>query len=226
MGGIRLRMELDRVPLWRGDDVSIKQLMDDFATYLYLPRLRAPDVLLAAIRDGLSLLTWKTETFAYAQGKDEATGRYLGLAAGQLVSIQTESDSLLVKPEVASRQIEEDERKTRAADQEPGAKPPEVAEGFAEEGAKPLGKDRTTPAPPVYRRFYGSVNLDPLRVSRDASQIADEVIQHLTKLIGADVKITLEIQARFEQGVSDKTVRDVTENCRTLRFDTYGFEEE
>ena len=32
MGGVRLRMELDRVPLWRGDDVPVKQLMEDFAT--------------------------------------------------------------------------------------------------------------------------------------------------------------------------------------------------
>ena len=27
----RLRMELDRVPLWRGDHVSIKQIVEDFA---------------------------------------------------------------------------------------------------------------------------------------------------------------------------------------------------
>src|SRR5690606_25763702 len=40
MGGVRLRLELDRVPLWRGNDVLVKQLVEDFATYLYLPRLR------------------------------------------------------------------------------------------------------------------------------------------------------------------------------------------
>ena len=34
----RLRMELDRVPLWRGDHVAIKQLVEDFGRYLYLPR--------------------------------------------------------------------------------------------------------------------------------------------------------------------------------------------
>jgi predicted AAA+ superfamily ATPase len=33
----RLRMELDRVPLWRGDHVAVKQLIEDFARYLYLP---------------------------------------------------------------------------------------------------------------------------------------------------------------------------------------------
>ncbi len=59
-----------------------------------------------------------------------------------------------------------------------------------------------------------------------AGRIADEVIQHLTKLVGADVRVTLEIQAQLQDGASDKTIRDVTENCRTLRFDTFGFEEE
>ena len=70
------------------------------------------------------------------------------------------------------------------------------------------------------------MQLDSLRVGRDAGRIADEVIQHLTKLIGADVQVTLEIQARLQQGASEKTIRDVTENCRTLRFDSFGFEEE
>lgn len=55
--GTRLRMELDRVPLWRGDHVAVKQLAEDFARDLYLPRLKDPTVLLQAIRDGVSLLT-------------------------------------------------------------------------------------------------------------------------------------------------------------------------
>ncbi len=39
MGGNMLRLELDRIPLWRGDHVSPKPLADDMAKYLYLPRL-------------------------------------------------------------------------------------------------------------------------------------------------------------------------------------------
>src|SRR5260370_6957941 len=64
--GTNLRLELDKVPLWRGDSVSVKQLADDFAQYLYLPRLRDTDVLLAAVRDGVPSLTWERETSAYA----------------------------------------------------------------------------------------------------------------------------------------------------------------
>jgi len=71
------------------------------------------------------------------------------------------------------------------------------------------------PAPP--RRFYGAVSLDAIRTGRDAAQIADEVIQHLTKLLGAKVEITLEIQAEVPNGVPEDVVRTVTENCRTLQ---------
>jgi hypothetical protein len=64
------------VPLWRGDHVGVKQLADDMAKYLYLPRLRDEDVLLAAFRSGLECLTWQIETFAYAEGWDEVRHRY------------------------------------------------------------------------------------------------------------------------------------------------------
>ena len=70
----RLRMELDRVPLWRGDHVAIKQLVEDFARYLYLPRLKDSAVLLEAIREGLRLLTWSQDFFAYAESFDELSG--------------------------------------------------------------------------------------------------------------------------------------------------------
>ena len=52
--------------------VAVKQLVEDFARYLYLPRLAGPEVLVQAIRDGVALLTWRADTFAYAEGYDEA----------------------------------------------------------------------------------------------------------------------------------------------------------
>ena len=52
LAGTMLRMEMDKIPLWRGDHVAVKQLVDDFARYIYLPRLRDSSVLLDAIRIG------------------------------------------------------------------------------------------------------------------------------------------------------------------------------
>jgi hypothetical protein len=87
----RLRMELDRVPLWRGDHVAIKQLVDDFARYVYLPRLKDPSVLVDAIGSGLALLTWEYDSFAFADSYDAAAGRYRGLQYGRQVTIVDEN---------------------------------------------------------------------------------------------------------------------------------------
>jgi hypothetical protein len=75
-------------------------------------------------------------------------------------------------------------------------------------------------------RFHGSVDLDPARVGRDASRIAEEVIAHLTSIVGSSVKVTLEIEATIPQGAPDNVVRTVTENARTLKFNVQGFETE
>ncbi len=227
LGGIRLRHELDRVPLWRGDHVGVKQLAEDVARYLYLPRLKDEDVLVAAIRDGVGQLTWKTDTFAYAEGWDEQRKRYKGLRTGANVRVLIDEQSLIVKPDVAARQIEAD---TTQPTPPPGGTGQMGGAGTGGTGGAPT-KTGTgmgagpEPPPPVLRRFHGSVKLDPVRVGRDASKIAEEVIQHLSGVVGANVEVTLEIQANLPDGASDKMVRDVTENCRTLKFDAYGFEE-
>ena len=68
--------------------------------------------------------------------------------------------------------------------------------------------------------------MDPTRVGRDAGQVADEVIAHLAGLLGADVRLTLEIEANIPDGAPEQVVRTVTENSRTLNFDDSGFETE
>ena len=78
---------------------------------------------------------------------------------------------------------------------------------------------------PIPKRFFGSVKLDAARLNRDAAQVSAEVIQHLTALLGAEVEITLEIQAHVESGIPDNIVRPVSENCKTLKFRDQGFEE-
>jgi len=52
------------------------------------------------------------------------------------------------------------------------------------------------------------------------------VIAHLSGLVSAKVKVTLEVEAEIPSGVSDQVVRTVTENSRTLKFTSQGFERE
>ena len=90
-------------------------------------------------------------------------------------------------------------------------------------GAGPL------PFPPPAaqpKRFHGTANLDPTRVGRDAGRIADEVVAHLVGLVGSKVKVTLEIEAELPNGTPENVVRTVTENSRTLKFTSKGFEKE
>ena len=70
------------------------------------------------------------------------------------------------------------------------------------------------------------MELDPERVGYHASQIGDEVIKHLVGLVSAGVKVTLEIEAEIPDGTPENIVRTVTENSRTLKFISHGFEEE
>lgn len=71
-----------------------------------------------------------------------------------------------------------------------------------------------------------SVGLDPNRIGRDAGRIAEEVVQHLSTLPGAEVEVLLEVQIRVPDGIDEGTVRTVSESCNTLRFRSHHFEGE
>lgn len=229
LGATVLRKYLDEVPLWRGDNVAIKQVIEDFGRYLYLPRIAGPEVLVQAIRDGVELLTWPSDTFAYAESHDETAGRYRGLRGGRTLTVSDDDPGLLVKPDVARRQLDAE---TQPPAPGPGAGPSPGAGGATggtgtttEGGAVPSGGTSGTPAP-VSRRYHGTIRLDPTRVGRDASRIAEEVIAHLAGQAGAEVTVILEIEAQLPNGANDQLVRTVTENSRTLKFTSHGFESE
>jgi hypothetical protein len=215
--GVRLRMDLDRVPLWRGEHVTLKQLWSDYSQYLYLPRLRDSAVLLDAIRSGIALLTWSTDTFAYASAYDEQSGRYVGLAAAEHTAVVLDATAVVVKAEAAARQFGEAEGQPGTqAPQPPGPRP----------GAELIGP---SPEPGLTepllapRRFYGRVSVDPVRMLRDLGDIAESIVKQLGRA-DASVTITVEIEATAEGGFTEEVRRAVDENARTLKFDTHEFE--
>jgi predicted AAA+ superfamily ATPase len=219
----RLRMELDRL-LWRdGNHVPVNQLVEDFAKYVYLPRLKDPSVLLKSISDGVSLLTWAQDGVGLADSFDAVAARYRGLRGGTVDLLHDpHSDVLVVKPEIAYKQMTSEA--LSASPQAPGSP---VIPGNVVGGT---GTESTIPSPPPQasrpKRFHGSVELDATRAGRDAGKIAEEIISHLSGLMGAEVKVTLEIEAQIPDGAPDNVVRTVTENSRTLKFKTQGFESE
>jgi hypothetical protein len=140
----------------------------------------------------------------------------VGLRAGELVNPLLDGRSVLVQPDIAARQLEAERRPSPYPTPEPS---PTVKNG--EDGSAVA-----EPLKVLHRRFHGSVELDPIRVSRDAGQAAGEVIQHLTTQPGAKVQVTLEVSADLPEGAPETLVWIVTENCKTLRFRSSAFEEE
>lgn len=229
-----LRMELDRV-LWRDKDhIQVKQLWEYLCSYCYLPRLSGYDVLEGAIRQGLGL----DEYFGIAAGYSD--GRYLELTLGKQKAVVNGSD-VLVRPEVARRQIEADEAAARAA-----AAVPEQSEGAGgydfvfdpgsetvETVTHPNGRTSTVTtvegriveAPRPKTAFRMTAKIDNTRVNRSIQTIMDEVVSQLNQLDGAEVELSFEVRARVGSGIPVPAVRAISENCRTMGYDDFGFTE-
>jgi hypothetical protein len=203
-------------------------LVEDFARYPYLQRLRDTDVLLGAESDGVSSVTWRTETFGFAEAFDEVGGCYLGLRGGQVLAFGPDAVGLLVRSSVADLQLEADCPKPQLGvlgSAKPLVDPIASTGGgksstSSSEGGSALG----TSTPPTH--FFGSVKVDAARISRDVGTIANEIIQHLASLPNSEIVVTVEIHARVPSGVPEHIVRTVSENCRTLKFTSQGFEKE
>lgn len=230
MAGTRLRLETDRVPLWRANDVGVEQLVDGFATYLYLQRVNNAQVIVDAIQDGVNRTTWSLDTLAYADYYDATANRYRGLEAGWRDTVQLNGHSVLVKPGVAVVQ-QQKEAAASAGSGSSGGGTTETGETGNGSGATHGGgagtatAGETTTAKKALRRLHAEVELKGTRLSRDVDQIASAAVQHLTSPIGSKVTAIVEVNGEISSGAPDNLVRTVTENSRTLKFEKTGLEE-
>ena len=229
MAGTTLRLHLDKIPLWRGEHVSVRQLAEDFATYLYLPKLLDEQVLFQAIKDGLKglgTLVINQETFAFATGFNEASKQYIGLQVPLTETALHDSNALLVKPEVAIYQISQQVSPGGVS----GVRDPGMSGGSGITGGVTVqggsGGLVEHPAQPsaLPRRFFGVRKIDSLHANRDISSIINEIVFHIQKQKNAGLELTLEIRADIPEGADEGLVRTVSENCRTLKFDSFEFE--
>jgi hypothetical protein len=220
-GGVRVRMDLDRIPLWtERNDVSVEALWKNYSQLLYLPRLATAAVLNEAISNGVSNLDWKEETFAYAEGY--ADDKWVGLTTAEIVTPRP--GGLVVSSEAASGQM---------------ASEPEPAGSGATAGGEPGG---TGPAGPAVTggtggaaptgasgaqhptRYYGKFKLDPVRAIRQMEDILTSIVNQLARADGASTSIVVEINSE-STGFDDAVKRTVTENANHLGVQAQEFEE-
>lgn len=193
--------------------LSIAEVREWFAAYVYLPKLRDPSVLESAIAEGVS---GADPQFGYADGFDAATGRYHDLYYGRMAPTSFAADALLVRGNAARAQQDE---------VVPVPQPTGADTSFP-----PAGDRGHPPAPPSEpaqpTRFFGSVDLDPARPIRSFETIFNAVIAQLQSANGTTVKLTLEIEAQARDGFIEADVGVVRDNAKQLKFKTEstGFE--
>lgn len=125
-----------------------------------------------------------------------------------------DSDSVIVQPAIAEKQLAEDQAKTTAGPS-PVSTPTLGAATTAGTTAPP------TAAPPVEAkptRFIGSVMISPDRPAHEMRQIVEAIIEQLTTMKGAEVSLRLEIDAEVPDGIDRSKVRTLLENANTLGF--------
>lgn len=236
-----LRTQIDQLPTFRDgwNHIGIRELASWFSNYLYLPRLKSPGVLQKSISDGLRVLTWERDTFAYADSWDEKESRYRGLTTGlaNVIDVNMHSSAVLVNPAAAKQQFDADEQERAARAREgmyPSAPTGETGSQVNEAGAvardtqagAPGEQDFTQTATKLARRYYGSVALNHQTLASQVTEISRELITHLSGIYGSSVKISLEIEAEVPDGVPEATRKHIEERASDLRFDQSEFVEE
>ena len=229
---IHLRDRLKEI-YWKDDRpaVGASAFWEDSQRYLYLPRLRNKGVLHQAIRTGAK----SRDFFGIAYG--QTGGKYEGFEFG-VNDVQCSDTLLLIAPAAAQ---------AYAAAQAPPPSPvsPGVGSGSRSPGQESTAGATTVdpapggeagpggPTPPiatpppdvrVFREFFGAVEITAAGAQVKLAEVADEVIAHLRSDPNARVKIILEIEAEFPQGVSDQVRRTVSENASALGFKTKVWE--
>lgn len=130
---------------------------------------------------------------------------------------------LRLKPDAARAQVE------RERTEQPAAPVDSMSPGVPNQGgrsalARAQGAPAAPPkAPALPTSYFGSKKLDAARIGSAAGQIAEEVLQHLSTLPGAQVEVRIEIQVRVPKGISEQVRRVVGENARSLKFDSSEF---
>ena len=225
-----LLLELDNL-LWKDQKyLSIKKLWDFLCTYCYLPRIKNYEVLEETIKRGVN----SSEFFAYAA--DVTDDRFVDLKYNQPL-LYIDKSGYLVKPDAARKQILDDQARAQAGNNDkPIVRTDPVTPTFPIDpnhqnngsgvtdgngGSEPT---QTPPPANLQHSFFMSANIDNTRIVRDVQKYVEEVIVHLLNANDCNVEISLEVKASSDSGFSQPTVRAVSENCRTLKIDNFGFD--
>lgn len=164
-----LMAELHKVWPENKPHIEVATLLDWFASYVYLPRLRDDASLTQAIEKLIGRLDGPV---AFAQSYDQQTGRYEGVSHWAANLGTDVAGGLLVW-------------RSALPEQEPAAATGTTGIGFGSGATKPGDGKQPEPGDTKARkprRFYGSISLDPNKAGLQVAKIAEEILFELGAL--------------------------------------------
>lgn len=209
-------------------DISALQVYRDICQYLYLPRLLNEQVYKDAIVNGLE----NEDFFGFASGKDG--DQYLGFCFGNGGLPYVDDTALLIEKDTA---LSYREKIKPAPELETTNQPDDNIGGYTNtdidlvptatpQSTLPVSAGSLSEPTAIKKQFYGSIDLDPVKAKMGFATIVDEVVQQFTAKLGIEVTISVEIQAKSQDGFDESLQRTIKENCNVLGFKNSEFEEE
>jgi predicted AAA+ superfamily ATPase len=211
---IHLRTKLKEL-YWKADKAAVKaaDFWEDTLRYLYLPRLKDRGVISQAITKGAGA----RDFYGTAYGEHE--GKFDGFMLGD-ANVQFDDTLLLIEPEAAKAYEAANQPSPSPDATSPSPVPPSpTPPGPNPPGPTPPGPTPPGPPPPAKAKsFHGAADVTAAAAKMRLVQIADEIISVLTADPNANIKVRVEIDANFANGVQDQTKRAVSENAKSLGF--------
>lgn len=213
-------------------DTNALNVWQQSCQQLYLPRLKDDGVFNRTLAAG----SVSRDFFALAQGKEEEDDavRYIGFNFGRQTIPILDASLLLIDPSTAAAYLnalqaaeaaqttsphaENEERKTLPLNEKGGtwrAETDTEKSNIRDDHTK-IGK----------KRFYASLEIDPIQAKRQFADVVDEVVQQFVARQGVKVQIVVEIEAESSTNFDDGLQRAVKENCNVLKFKNAEFEAE
>lgn len=194
-------------------EVNALDVWQKTCQYLYLPRLKEDQVFQVTVGAGVE----SQDFFGMAQGKTD--DRYQGFVFGKRSTVFLDAGLLLIEPSAASEYLaklrweEESSRRNPAEPTGSGRNAPTAGE------PQTAGQPKAEPAKAdPKRRYFASVDLDPVMAKKQFADIVDEVVQQFSTKLGVRIRISVEIDAESSVGFDESTQRIVNENARVLKI--------
>lgn len=210
---IHLRSKLKEL-YWRTDRsyVEAKTFWEDTQKYLYLPRLKDRNVLAAVIQAGSATKDFFGIAYGYTNGKYDGFQFGTGCAG-------YDDTVLLIEPGVASKYAESQIPAATSGNSKSATTTNENGGENQSANSSNAGTEASSSAgTKVAHLFRGNKEVDATLAQSELNTIALEVIDLLFADPNAKVKVTIEIDAEFPNGVSDTIKRGVSENATNLGF--------